>query len=179
MKHHPQINVDSYKQPNATFFAPSSASPSRPNSPPIYLSTNPSLEPSNVPKMSKNLSWSANTLKPPKSIPTSVLRVQPLSIEFFGYSTLKFWDVFIEDFGSLATIPHGVAHQLSTSRSKLWIFSSNYWILYWKLRTGTEPVSFGELEIEQPFKGFEQPFFFFWSSAHIAKMCQRGPGDVG
>ena len=129
--------------------------------------------------MSKNLSWSANTLKPPKSIPTSVLRVQPLSFEFFGYSTLKFWDVFIEDFGSLATIPHGVAHQLSTSRSKLWIFSSNYWILYWKLRTGKEPVSFGELEIEQPFKGFEQPFFFFWSSAHIAKMCQRGPGDVG
>ena len=38
MKHHSQINVDSYKQPNATFFPPSSAGPSRPNLPPsTYL----------------------------------------------------------------------------------------------------------------------------------------------
>ena len=38
MKHHSQINVDSYKQPNETFFPPSSAGPSRPNFPPsTYL----------------------------------------------------------------------------------------------------------------------------------------------
>ena len=35
---HSQINVDSYKQPNTTFFPPSSAGPSRPNFPPsTYL----------------------------------------------------------------------------------------------------------------------------------------------
>ena len=80
----------------------------------------------------------------------------------------------------IVLISLSVAHQLSTSHSELWIFSSDYWILcYWKLRIGKEPFSFEELEIEQPSKGYKQPFFFFWSSAHIAKMCQRGPGDVG